>query len=273
MRDRSEGWMHAKLTGHINEDLVSESISNGGDLSAWICSELNFSEISLVRYGGINEKGVDSVFGGKTKSKTDISFLAADRQLNLSLKKSRSGQVFLITPARFISGYSFFFGEIPENIVRALGLYFGSSSDVVSIINSLDHLKYKPSLIAYMAKKNRLVAEAIKDYDAKLHEELIQWFRENIANIFYFCFSSGLAENKEMHATHIMYCNLIGEGDFRYLFDISELYEKIKTHRFDIDFGKTNGGSTIQLPFGFVQWHQHSLQFHHNLDKIIALKS
>ena len=30
--------------------------------------------------------------------------------------------------------------------------------------------------------------------------------------------------------------------------------------------GKTLGGTTIQLPFGFVQWHQGQIQFHHNLD-------
>ena len=36
-------------------------------------------------------------------------------------------------------------------------------------------------------------------------------------------------------------------------------------------FGTTNGGTTIQLPFGFVQWHQHQMQFHHNYYKIKIL--
>lgn len=33
-------------------------------------------------------------------------------------------------------------------------------------------------------------------------------------------------------------------------------------------YGYKNGGTTIQLPFGFVQWHQSSMQFHHSFDKI-----
>lgn len=42
-------------------------------------------------------------------------------------------------------------------------------------------------------------------------------------------------------------------------------------------YGTKNGGSTIQLPFGFVQWHSPrkvipgNLQFHHSYDKMIEL--
>ena len=35
-----------------------------------------------------------------------------------------------------------------------------------------------------------------------------------------------------------------------------------------IEPGQTRGGTTIKLPFGFVQWHQGQIQFHHNLDLI-----
>ena len=35
--------------------------------------------------------------------------------------------------------------------------------------------------------------------------------------------------------------------------------------------GNVNGGSTIQLPFGFVQWHQKKVQFHDSLAKLQSL--
>ena len=33
-------------------------------------------------------------------------------------------------------------------------------------------------------------------------------------------------------------------------------------------YSSTNGGTTIQLPFGFVQWHKGQLQFHHSFYKL-----
>ena len=35
-----------------------------------------------------------------------------------------------------------------------------------------------------------------------------------------------------------------------------------------ITYGNNNGGTTIQLPFGFVQWHKGQMQFHHSYEKI-----
>ena len=39
----------------------------------------------------------------------------------------------------------------------------------------------------------------------------------------------------------------------------------------EIYYGTSNGGTTIQLPFDFVQWHQKQLQFHHSYEKIYNL--
>ena len=50
--------------------------------------------------------------------------------------------------------------------------------------------------------------------------------------------------------------------------DIAELSKKYSNK---IWYGKKNGGSTISLPFGFVQWHQGKIQFHHNLESIQEL--
>ena len=58
-------------------------------------------------------------------------------------------------------------------------------------------------------------------------------------------------------------------------FTLDSIQSKISTE--EIVYGTKNGGSTIQLPFGFVQWHDpgnkgnHNLQFHHKYKKLIKL--
>ena len=52
---------------------------------------------------------------------------------------------------------------------------------------------------------------------------------------------------------------------------INEIIEKSKGR--DVIYGTKNGGTTIQLPFGHLQFHQGGLQFHHNYEKIKELIS
>ena len=68
---------------------------------------------------------------------------------------------------------------------------------------------------------------------------------------------------------------MLNECSFDELYDISKICSRIQTltnAKADVVYyGNTLGGSTIQLPFGFVQWHQNSMQFHHNFEKIQKL--
>ena len=68
---------------------------------------------------------------------------------------------------------------------------------------------------------------------------------------------------------------MLNECSFDNLYDTTEICNRVqKLTNINTDvvyYGNTLGGSTIQLPFGFVQWHQHSMQFHHNFEKIRAL--
>ncbi len=78
-----------------------------------------------------------------------------------------------------------------------------------------------------------------------------------------------MAKNESDWAEFIWYKNLLGEDSMDLLYSIDKLAKLVKVGSVDIiKPGTTGGGTTIQLPFGFVQWHQGKMQFHHKYDKI-----
>ena len=67
-RIRAEGWQHAKLTGHQNEQLIAELTKNDKLTQQRLLSCANLSEafIEKVEYGGLCETNVECILGGKT---------------------------------------------------------------------------------------------------------------------------------------------------------------------------------------------------------------
>lgn len=272
-RNRSEGWQHAKLTGHENEEKIAKLTMEDCEIQKrlLICAHLDPANVSIdnVAYGGLCESDVVSVFDDKTKSKTDMwLFLSNGKRLNVSIKKDTGGQVFLIGVERFINGFELQYKKtIPEKVKKAISLYFGSAKDTIDIINSYGVEK------ALETRKHRLVAETLKAYDESLAKILLDWFNENMYELFDFCFARGLAKNEEDWAQIVWYKNLVGENSFDTLLYLPDMKNIPK----DAVYGSRNGGSTIQLPFGFVQWHSPrkvipgNLQFHHSYEKMIDL--
>ena len=88
------------------------------------------------------------------------------------------------------------------------------------------------------------------------------------------CFARGLASKREDWAQIVWYVNLVGESALDQMFYLPDLREIIPPTAF---YGAKNCGSTIQLPFGFVQWHSPrkvipgSMQFHHSYAKLSQL--
>ena len=273
-RNRSEGWKHAKISGHNNEELIAELTKNNKDIQQKLLQTAGLSDMSVidVGYGGLNEKDIASVFGDKTKSKTDMWLeLSNGQRLNISLKKDEGGQVFLIGIDRFIEGFEIQYNStIPQNVKRAITLFFGSASDVLSIVNSVAG-NYK----GYELRKHRIVAETLKQYNEDLYNVLLNWINNNMSEIFDFCFSRGLAANKEDWAQILWYKNMVGENEFDLMFYLPNI-ERILPR--NAEYGNRGGGTTIQLPFGFVQWHSPrkiipgNIQFHHSYQKIALLK-
>ena len=96
MRDRSEGWKHAKVSGHRNEVLIAEKIMNDLDFSNQLKTIVKKDfVIRKVEADGLKNKKVIDVFGTKTTQKTDLKIFWENNSFtNISIKKSKSGQVF-----------------------------------------------------------------------------------------------------------------------------------------------------------------------------------
>ena len=272
-RNRSEGWIHAKRSGHANEQYVEELISQDSTFQLEFLKRLGKEGVLITNYniGGLYEKNVECILGGCTKSKTDLKVSLSDgSSFNISIKKSLNGQVYLIGVDRFIEGFERqYTTEIPEHIKEAISLFWGTSDNILAIVEKYGANK------EYEKRKHRLVAETLKLYNQTLYSEMLEWFKTNIDLIFDFCFSKGLARDSSEWADIIWYINGFGENDVDEMFLISELKEIFsQKENTSVEYGTRGGGTTIQLPFGFVQWHCPSkvipgeMQFHHNYNKI-----
>lgn len=269
-RNRSQGWKYAKRSGHKNEQLVAELTKNDINIQKRLlqCAHITDATVDKVEFGGLCETDVDCVLGGKTKSKTDMwLFLSNGKRLNVSIKKDEEGQVFLIGIERFIKGFELQYRkEIPDSVKRAISLYFGSAVDTIEVINDFGSANKQLE-----NRKHRIVADTLKLYDEKLYCSLLNWFNDNISELFDFCFAKGLSLKSEDWAQIVWYKNMVGENQFDTMLYLNDFKSKIpNTAR----YGSRNGGSTIQLPFGFVQWHSPrriipgNIQFHHSYKKI-----
>lgn len=270
-RDRSTGWKYAKNSGHINESNIEFEINNGSDKFSNLCSRMLKIDdlIGSATVGGINETNVQSILGGTTKSKTDMRLeVEGYRPINISIKKSLSGQVYLIKTSRFINGFERHFKtNIPVDVKMGMKLFWGEHEDINNIITKHGE-KENDRIKKYEIRKQRLVADSLFAYDKIIYNALIDWFKKNIEDITLYCFSYGLAKHDYDRADYLWYKNLVDDYSYDSIFSIEEVANSTKKEIKTIDFGNRNGGTTIQLPFGFVQWHQGQMQFHHNFDKI-----
>ena len=272
-RNRAEGWQHAKLSGHKNEVAV-KLLFDDKNFCEKFAKRLGIADIVSASVGGLNEKDVDCVLGGKTKSKTDLVLtLCNGKKINISIKKSSAGQVYLISVDRFIEGYEKQFSvTILDDIKDSLRLYFYGHTQISSYLKMPNVIKNQSAkLVSYQRRKSRLVWKSLENLDAYKSERFKIWLRTNISNITEFCFSRGLASNRKDWADYVWYINLLGESDFDEIYRIEDIKEKVNDNIEKVTESKINGGSTIRLPFGFVQWHQKQMQFHHSLEELKKL--
>jgi hypothetical protein len=275
-RNRSEGWQHAKLTGHSNEQIIENLLNTDAQIRAALSVRLNLkSKIKKAVVGGLNETNVPDVLGTKTKSKTDLTLSLEDGSaVNISIKKSPNGQVYLIGVDRFLTGFEAQFGKkIPKDVERAIKLFFGGATDILSIINRPDlTIGVSKKIKEYELRKKRVTWDTLKKYDPNLCKALLDWLKNNIQEISAFCFQRGLAKNQSEWAQYVWYRNELDEYVQDSLFDISKMKQCFSSSvaTSQIFPGVRGGGTTIQLPFGFVQWHQSQIQFHHNQTTILS---
>ena len=271
-RNRAEGWQHAKITGHSNEELCAFLLKENLEVQKRFlnCLGLKNEKVEEVKTGALHEHDVPSILGDKTKAKPDLYVtLSSGNIIGVSLKKSLSGQVFLISVDRFIQGFEAAYDEIPDIVKQGIKLFWGGHPDIIKIANKING-KY----IDYELRKKRLVHDTIAKYNPDIDSSLINWFRDNVTKIFEFCFTKGLASEPKDWAHIIWYKNMVDPDVCVDTFlTLDTIRTKISTDK--IVYGTRTGGSTILLPFGFVQWHDpgnkgnNNLQFHHKYNELI----
>ena len=274
-RDRATGWQHAKLSGHKNEDLVKIHLDADADFAASLLRRINKPHAHIIRttIGGLHETNVPSVNGRKTKSKTDLKvYLDTSEVINISIKKSLGGQVYFVRAGLFIDTFEKQFNiQIPDGVRRAINLFWAAADDAVDIINEYGDQTITKNYDLQLRHKS-LNATTLQAYDSHLYEALLEWFRDNACNLAKLSFSMGAVLDCSEWSDFIWYINLLGENDTDDIFFIEDVCKAVQKFANEgTYYGSSYGGTTIQLPFGFVQWHQKQLQFHHNYDKLCTL--
>lgn len=275
-RDRAAGWQYAKLSGHKNEALVKNLLDNDPEYAkAFLCRlGLPGETIKETSIGGLHETNVSSITGKrKTKSKTDLKiFLNSGKEVNISIKKSLGGQVYFVRSGIFIETFETQFGKtIPETVKRAINLFWAAADDAIPIIEQYADRRNAKNYDLQIRHAS-LNAATLKNYSESLYNDLLDWFTRNAYELTALSFAMGAVRDPEEWSDFVWYINLLEENDVDAVFSIPDLCKAAaKVASEETYYSTTNGGTTIQLPFGFVQWHQRQLQFHHNFDKVSRL--
>lgn len=274
-RNRATGWRHAKLSGHTNEARVKELLDNNIEYRTELMSRIGLASetIKSSSIGGLHETKVPGVLGNKTKSKTDLKIKCnSGKNIRISIKKSLGGQVYFVRAGLFLEVFeNQFHKSIPADVQRAIKLFWAAADDALPIIK--DHGdKTDAKSYDLQVRHKSLNATTLKKYDVTLYNSMLRWFKDNIYELTKLCFTMGAAKDADEWSDYVWYINLLGENDVDEAFYIEDICQAaVKVANSETFYGDSNGGTTIQLPFGFVQWHQHQMQFHHSYDKVCRL--
>ena len=280
-RNRAQGWRHAKLDGHANEKEFGEALVADSEFIA----EIQQSILEKVPNGSPvvkvdGSKQVNSILGDLTVSKVDLSIEWPGGELaNISVKKSESGQVWLVTVPRFLAAMEHHLGaKIETSVKTGISLFIGGSnlSKYEHLYASaLAHNKAKlPKIAKQEEHQKRLMASSIALHFKSIWEETLNFFNENIGLITKLSFSQGLASSVNDYADVVIYNKVV---DGQTVFLIKELVEAAQERVLTSPIvpGPMNGGSTLLLPTGFLQMHhpqgENQLQFHHQYKKVSIL--
>lgn len=270
-----------KLSGHKNEELIADSLNKNLLFRTHFCEKIGIdvAEFVAATAGGQHAKLEDSVIAGKkTAGKTDIVVMWKGGVFtNISIKKRASGQVYLVSAKNFVAAYEAQYQtKVPEKVQRALQLFIGEAADSKALLDATDISIDGPKVRSLAYEQNyRLMFEVISAYDPDMANKLLTWLKEKIVTVCEICFSAGAVKDKDKWAHILWYKNLVdaeGQG-LDYLISIKQIMEALELNKENnrIERGPCSAGSTIQLPFGHLQYHQRKLEFYQQLKKIQKL--
>ena len=269
-----------KESGHENELLIAAALNERKGFRTHFCDRIGRSESEFLSAtaDGKHAPKEDSVTGGKTTGKTDVVVRWRNGDTtNISVKKRASGQAYLVTARNFVAVYEAQYGlKVPSDVQHALALFVGEAPDSKSILDSTAlTVDGADTRALEREQNNRLVFDVIRNYDPRLATALIAWLEDRIVRVFELSFSAGAVKDHDKWADVLWYKNLVdaeGQGlDFMMpIAQIMEALGNLAGSRF-VAKGPKNGGSTIQLPFGHLQYHLKQLEFYQQLTKIERL--
>ena len=285
-RNRSEGWTHAKISGHALEEQLAHTIASDKRLSSELhedCFGVPEASVPRVAAGGIGATHVRCILGGVTPSKTDLCVQWRNGlTARISLKKSVGGQVWLVTPERFVAGFEAHFGmRIPEKAKQGLRMFIGplSSAEMNSALGGkrpLGPIRAKDGKSQEFHQK-RFVAATLNEIAPQVWASTLAWMRAELPRIAELCFARGLCCDGDAQADFVWYyikdeeSGKLIESRVIPIATIVQAITALPPQRRAI-VGPRNGGSTITLPFGFLQMHRpagaNQVQFHHGLDSL-----
>lgn len=284
-RGRSEGWQHAKISGHKFESDFAAQILKDHDLfnSLSFVAKLDRIDRPISACITSEDKKPKSIFGDFTIAKTDVTVTTkTGRYLDLSIKKpsTNSGQIFLCRLARFLDLIKIKTKkDIPKEVEWTLRSFFGETNGL-----KITEFAPKAQFLGPKIKKHKLLAEI---YQNRLYASTIklsypdQWmstqtfFKQNIDIITDCCFRSGMNDDiKEPRTT----ADYIYIGSIRRFVAVEALIDKSSGWNiFPGDKGYYKG-STIKMPWGFLQVHRpgedhgpYQVQFHWNVKDMIRI--
>lgn len=275
-RNRSEGWQFAKLDGHKNEEELGVILRESSELTN-LLHEIVFQEdqTSQPKVLVDGSKHVPSILGSSTTSKIDIDLVWSTKKLGLSVKKSNAGQVWLVGLDKFFKALTLTTGQTtPQEVELVLSLFVGGENLNKFQQEFSDGLNrsVNESFYDQQVHQNRLVLNSIDKLIPEALSTTFEFLRANLRIMTELMFFKGLASKSEDCAEIVIYNqvysgrNVFSKADLLSAIDSARNLEKVVS-------GNRNGGSTIQLPTGFLQMHKpqgkNLLQFHHNYEKLL----
>lgn len=292
-RSRAEGWQYAKRTGHQRELDLAAELGSDRNLSSWLhlqCFGAPEVVLPRVKTSGMSMDRVPSVLGGLTVPKFDLEVKWPSREVRVSLKKSKAGQVWLVSLDRFIQGFEAQFREkVPAEVAEGLRLFIGplDLDEMVNILDGQQPLggRSRSGRGSQELHQRRFVARTLEQRRPEYWSATLDWLRAEAPRIAELCFARGLVQNPMHFADAVVYSIRRGKDAANHFFALDELVQRVDEIPLEARAqpGPRQGGSTVLLPFGFLQMHnpkksgqetrRNQLQFHHRLQDLEVLFS
>ena len=272
------------LAGRAYPLLVAKRLSEDSAFREKVCRLLKRKPDDLleVQVGKSLPRKVESVVpGGKpADSKTSLRLVwRDDERSNFLVKKDGPAQVCLKRVENFIPEFEAQFKKkIPKKVKEALRLFAGCHADQARILDAIP-LSYGGVDVRKLERSynNRLTLATMYGYDDAMPEALMSWLRKNAAELFEYCFVKGAVSDRDDRTAYLWYHSSNGaDSDFE-IHDLRNLSAKLRSMSAAqlaplVRAGDRMAiGSTIDLLFGNLQYHEGALQFRHERDKIRAI--